>query len=765
MAFNAVTFLGLWDAAANRPFLIAGRGQQGDAYLVSAGGSVDIGQVGTFEEGDALVFAIDRWLRLAGAASMDEAVALANAAVVAALAAQAEAEVQAAAAAGSATGALGSLTGATTAANDAAAALASFTASASIPLVADLATLNADLVPAAGSLRQIITVPPGVDDGVYKKIGATTTGSWQWVAPSNGTLAQNVGRVATLYWRHDAQGGGQVIVSRDGNLVLDVPELAADVAAIVARPVPISSTLYWRADGEPGQRVTVTQDGNVLFNAGASIPTMSATDLAAYFDAGPFQTSDARSVPVRFTTDVGFTDLVVIVGLGQSLRRGSFTAPTFTTAARQSARDCAPYVLMPDCGIIVDGRSWSSLIPAYEDIALTPGIYESGFVACLNWFHNRIFADTGKRVHVAGFIEAANGTNLGNLGRGTQRYNQTLGNIQKLLDWGIANGVRITVWAVAMMHGNADYYDITGWHYKAEHRILAADFANDIRLMNPSQGVDPIWFLRQCDVASSAAANSEASGLELAYWHDFGINDAQIELCWENPDRFVSTGTPYTLKVDGTHNDTPGTIWDNETQAEIMADRFMGKPCVPFAIIPSKTRWISPTKFRVVMGLPGYTLVKDLSDTIVDTTLINDTLGWRFDYYGRYPDNTPAAIAPTITSLDVVAQPGTRPMYGYGAVDVTLSGAPLSGDGITRCLHVGMQLSANPIGSPVAPLSWASDGSAPYSSARTPFTVGDVGDYQSGYSDIMANGDPYSGASSHKRLVRPWLMRSLVILP
>jgi len=664
-----------------------------------------------------------------------------------------------------ATAAEGAKNLAATAASEAENALASFMAAASIPLVASLAALNANLVPADGSLRQIVTVPPGGDDGVYKKVGGTGTGSWQWIAPTNGTIARNVGRATTPYWRSDLSTPGHVTIAADGNLVESVPAVADNVTGLLARKVPRATALYWRADGVAGQIVTITEDGNVVYTAGSgSVVARSATELASYFASGDGSTSGAMSVPLRFTSDAGYSDYVVLVGLGQSLRRGSFTAPTFNTNARQSARACAPYLLMPDCGIIPDGRSFTQPVQAYEDIALTSGIYESGFIALMNRFHNRIYSDTGKRVRVIGLVEAQSGTPIGQLSRGSARYGYLLSGLQRLFAWAAAQNKSITVWGVAWQHGNADYFDLSGWHYKAALRNLQQDLSTDVRLMNPTQRHDPIWFLRQCDVASSADANSEATGTESSYWHDFGINQVQLELCWEDPAHFVSTGTPNTLKVDGTHNDTVSCIWDNEQQGEIMADRFVGKPTVPFAIMPEKTRWISATRFRVVMGLPGYTLVKDLSNSIVDTSLINDTLGWRFDYYGRYPGNTPSAVAPTITALDVVAQP-TRPMYGYGAVDVTLSGAPLSGDAITRCLHVAMKGAANPINSPVAPLSWATDPSAPYTSPRTPFTVGEVGSYQSGYSDIMADGNAYSSGSSYKRLIRPWLMRSLVILP
>jgi len=115
--------------------------------------------------------------------------------------------------------------------------------------------------------------------------------------------------------------------------------------------------------------------------------------------------------------------------------------------------------------------------------------------------NRRIHADTGKRVRIFGFVEAQSGTDIGNLSRGSARYTNTLNNLQTLLAWATANNVRVTVWGVKWQHGNADYFDVSGWHYKAAMRTLAADLTADIKLMNPTQRHEPIWFIRQCDVA------------------------------------------------------------------------------------------------------------------------------------------------------------------------------------------------------------------------------------------------------------------------
>ncbi len=64
MAFEALTVKRYWDANANVPFLLPGRGVNGDAYLVSVAGNTVLGQTGNWLVGDIAVFALDRWVRV-----------------------------------------------------------------------------------------------------------------------------------------------------------------------------------------------------------------------------------------------------------------------------------------------------------------------------------------------------------------------------------------------------------------------------------------------------------------------------------------------------------------------------------------------------------------------------------------------------------------------------------------------------------------------------------------------------------------------------
>lgn len=64
MAFNAFTAKRYWDASTNDLALVAGRAENGDAYLVSVAGSTDLGQDGDWQVGDLAYFAIDRWVRV-----------------------------------------------------------------------------------------------------------------------------------------------------------------------------------------------------------------------------------------------------------------------------------------------------------------------------------------------------------------------------------------------------------------------------------------------------------------------------------------------------------------------------------------------------------------------------------------------------------------------------------------------------------------------------------------------------------------------------
>lgn len=70
MPFNAFTAKGLWDASANRPFLVPGRAESGDAYVVSVSGNIDLGQEGDWQAGDLAYFALDRWVRIGSPAKI-----------------------------------------------------------------------------------------------------------------------------------------------------------------------------------------------------------------------------------------------------------------------------------------------------------------------------------------------------------------------------------------------------------------------------------------------------------------------------------------------------------------------------------------------------------------------------------------------------------------------------------------------------------------------------------------------------------------------
>lgn len=64
MAFEAFTVRSFWDASANHPALITGKGRNGDAYLCVVAGDPAIGQAGAFEVGDLALFVLDRWVRI-----------------------------------------------------------------------------------------------------------------------------------------------------------------------------------------------------------------------------------------------------------------------------------------------------------------------------------------------------------------------------------------------------------------------------------------------------------------------------------------------------------------------------------------------------------------------------------------------------------------------------------------------------------------------------------------------------------------------------
>ncbi len=65
MAFDALTAIDYWNASTNDRGLVPGRAlYRGAAYVVSVGGTTDLGQAGDWEAGDIAAFVIDRWVRI-----------------------------------------------------------------------------------------------------------------------------------------------------------------------------------------------------------------------------------------------------------------------------------------------------------------------------------------------------------------------------------------------------------------------------------------------------------------------------------------------------------------------------------------------------------------------------------------------------------------------------------------------------------------------------------------------------------------------------
>jgi len=65
MAFSSVTTARYWNASTNVPPIKSGIGQTGSAFIVSVAGTTTVDGMSNWEVGDWIVFALDRWYRLA----------------------------------------------------------------------------------------------------------------------------------------------------------------------------------------------------------------------------------------------------------------------------------------------------------------------------------------------------------------------------------------------------------------------------------------------------------------------------------------------------------------------------------------------------------------------------------------------------------------------------------------------------------------------------------------------------------------------------
>lgn len=63
MAFNNFQALEYWDAAANKPKLVSGKGEKGRGYIVSVAGTTNLDGNAQWVPGDVVMFGLDQWLR------------------------------------------------------------------------------------------------------------------------------------------------------------------------------------------------------------------------------------------------------------------------------------------------------------------------------------------------------------------------------------------------------------------------------------------------------------------------------------------------------------------------------------------------------------------------------------------------------------------------------------------------------------------------------------------------------------------------------
>jgi hypothetical protein len=489
-----------------------------------------------------------------------------------------------------------------TASGEAQAALASFTSSTSIPVVADLATL--DLAHAAGSLRQIISNPVGTDDGVYTKIGSSGSGSWQWTMPTNGMLAQTVGRISTLYWRWTAPGPGHVTVARDGNLIEDVPAIEARVTTLEDRNVPRSSTLYWRHDGVAGQAITVTEDGNTFFVAsgGGGAALLDANDLLSVRN-----NTNKAAIPNELATNA-----LVIVQKGQSLadQGGAYAPDIFDTVPINPDR-----VFIPDAGISPTDDPWTDLKPAvdeyYNSSHVTQGSNPSGAtssrdVALGNAIYEEILADstaggTAIEAPIVTFIAAAGGTSIADLGQGTVTGDGGIRNMQRTRDALAGLGFGVWKMIVVWIHDNEDSGVMSGPQY--ERWLIAEqawDTANAKRMFGEHVG-EVIYYLEQSTVASNVLGNV------------YAFHQVKLNLCRNMPYQFRWLPAGYDWPHgDGTHGTPAGyRIRNRRNGKRIYRDLFRGGRA-PMAT--TESWWSTPKTRNFRLALDDTPLVLDISN-------------------------------------------------------------------------------------------------------------------------------------------------------
>jgi hypothetical protein len=354
------------------------------------------------------------------------------------------------------------------------------------------------------------------------------------------------------------------------------------------------------------------------------------------------------SVPANCTTRIAWW-----LGWGQSLDvSGNADDPhvVYTSTALHPGR-----VFMLNTGMApyYSTGTTTGIVDAYDQVTIVAG--QTGLLSFLNRLYTLINTATGVQPLLGGSIQAAGGTAIANLRRGTLVYEQILKNVVVARDAAKAKGLGFYVPGIRTLHGNEDTgLGTTREQYYRLIEQLQYDLDADIRAITGQ--VEPVLiYWGQPDTGFVTPAT------------EAGPVQAILDAGRRHP--FVhALPAHYDLPRDtanSVHPSALGYMYGGERDAEtVFADLYCNgrRPFAPVAA------WFSsPTSIDVEFYVPVEPLVLDISDAIVKTAGLD--YGRGANGYGFEFDDGSGA-PPYVTGVTILPPRVAR---------VTLSAAPTGG--------------------------------------------------------------------------------------
>lgn len=554
---------------------------------------------------------------------------------------------------------------------------------------ATVSAMEADLVWPDGQEARVYGDP----GGVYRKVGAAGSGSWDFLGPlpEGDTTGLSVDLVDLQrearnnllpaaysqgmmddYWQTVIQAGSDGSVNagitHDGWMriaaLLDAPGVPAMTDDFLWAAVTEAGDvlfgyhheLGWvdgigavdvqslnglvsgtsRVYALTGDRVVpITFGENNAYAAGRIGGSISYAE-----DLGGVLTGKREDVTARTSLSSSVSTLIYHAVFGQSLSDGSFSTPPISTDPVRPGR-----VVMFNVGPAVRGTLGAEIATPVDNRLALVDLFESGRETPASGIGfemtkaGRLAADEAALVVAHG----RGGTSYSGLKKGTQPYANIITSIRRGRIVAGLKGLDFEAKTVSFIHGENDRAASLAT-YQGYLEELQADLTNDIRVYTGDLD-EVLLFVDQISNWTAPSYDLATSEVPLA----------QLQAALANFGKIICVGPKYMLPTvaDGIHLAANSSAWLGAYHGRAVADTLNGDPWVPLHIA-SAVR----TGANIVLTYAGG---DDTTDISIDTVLVSNPGNYGFEW------SQTGGVARTIAS---VAKTGTR------QITVALTGDP-----------------------------------------------------------------------------------------